>query len=46
MNAFEAEQEAKGMKAAKNGNAFARKQLGASLLRSIGERCSMAGLRL
>lgn len=38
MNAFEAEQEAKGMKAAKKGKAF--------LPRSIEELCSMAGLRL
>lgn len=46
MKAFEAEQEAKGMKAAKNGKAFAGKQLDASLPRGIEELCSMAGLRL
>ena len=46
MNAFGAEQEAKGMKAAKDGKAFAHKQLGTSLLRGIEELCSMAVLRL
>ena len=46
MNAFEAEQEAKGMKAVKKGKAFACKQLDASLPRGIEELCSMAGLRL
>lgn len=38
MNAFEAEQEANGLKAAKKGKAF--------LPRSIEELCSIAGLRL
>ena len=46
MKAFEAEQEANGLKAAKNGNAFASKQLDASLPRGIEELCSIAGLRL
>ena len=46
MKAFETEQEANGLKAAKNGNAFACKQLDASLPRGIEELCSMAGLRL
>ena len=46
MNSFGAEQEANGMKAAKNGNAFACKQLDASLPRGIEELCSIAGLRL
>ena len=46
MKAFEAEQEANGLKAAKNGNAFACKQLDASLPRGIEELCSIAGLRL
>ena len=46
MKAFEAEQEANCLKAAKNGNAFACKQLDASLPRGIEELCSIAGLRL